>query len=78
MTVLTADGFDAAIIGVGRRCGQEDIVAYDVRKVIDILMETMPEEDAWDYYEFNIVGGWHGNQTPVWVMVGEDPQEHED
>jgi len=28
MSVLTADGFDDAIIGIGRRCGQLDIVAY--------------------------------------------------
>lgn len=78
MAVLTADGFDAAIIGVGRRCGQQDIVAYDVQKVIDILKKEMSEDEAWEYYEFNIVGGWHGDQTPLWVMVGEDPDEHED
>ena len=79
MSVLTADSFDDAIIGIGRRCGQPDIVAYDESKVIDILMkrEGMSYEDAIEWYEFNIVGGWHGDQTPLWVTVGANPLEHE-
>lgn len=78
--MLIADGLDAAIIGVGRRCAQPDIVAYDVKKVISILMsrDDMTEEEAVEFYEFNIAGGWHGDQTPVWVLVGESPYEHED
>ena len=78
--MLIADGLDAAIIGVGRRCAQPDIVAYDVKKVISILMsrDDMTEEEALEFYEFNIAGGWHGDQPPGWVLVGESPYEHED
>ena len=28
--MLKADGFDKAIVGVGRRCGQPDLLVYDV------------------------------------------------
>ena len=27
--ILVADGFEAALLGVGRRCGQPDIAVYD-------------------------------------------------
>jgi hypothetical protein len=48
MEMLTADGLDAAILGVGERCGQPDIVAYDVAKIIEILMDRdgMSYEEA--------------------------------
>ena len=46
--MLRADGFDEAIIGIGNRCGQLDILAYDVNKCIKILMaQGMTEEEAW-------------------------------
>ena len=73
--MFTADGLDAAIIGVGARCGQPDIVAYDVEKVIEILVtrDGMTREEALDFYELNIAGAWVGEQTPLWVRVGSLP-----
>ena len=45
--MLRADGFDEAIIGIGNRCGQLDILAYDVNKCVKILMDQgMTEEEA--------------------------------
>lgn len=75
MEMLTADGLDDAIIGVGARCGQPDIVAYDVEKVIEILVtrDEMTYEEALEFYEFNIAGAWVGEQTPLWVRVGAIP-----
>ena len=63
----TADGFDDAIIGVGQRCGQEDIVVYDQEKCVDILAKDMPREDAIEYFEFNVLGSWVGEDTPIFV-----------
>ena len=79
MEMLTADGLDAAIIGVGARCGQPDIVAYAVEKVLEILVarDGMSYEEALEFYEFNIEGAWVGDQTPLWVRVGVIPQEGE-
>lgn len=76
MEMLIADGLDAAIIGVGARCGQPDIVAYNVEKVLEILVarDGMTYEEALEFYEFNIAGAWVGDQTPLWVRVGEMPQ----
>lgn len=38
---LTIDGFDDAIIGMGERINLGPIVAYDVDKIIEILMNRM-------------------------------------
>ena len=76
MEMLIAGGLDAAIIGVGARCGQPDIVAYNVEKVLEILVarDGMTYEEALEFYELNIAGAWVGDQTPLWVRVGEMPQ----
>tara|TARA_R110000744_G_scaffold151785_1_gene265413 strand:+ start:58 stop:369 length:312 start_codon:yes stop_codon:yes gene_type:complete len=72
-TMLKADGFDEAVLGPARRCGQTDIIAYDVTKIIDILMtrDGMDEEEALEYFEFNILGGWHGEGTPCFIFTDE-------
>lgn len=75
--MLKADGFDEAIIGVGRRCGQETIVVYDADKCREILQKQLGSnvvEDneiaylaADEYFEFNVVGAWMGEDTPIFV-----------
>lgn len=69
---LKADGFDDAIIGIARRCGQPALVAYSVNKCIQILMQDMSEEDACEYFEFNVVGAWVGENTPVFIEDRND------
>ena len=69
--ILTADGLDDAIIGVGTRCGQPPLAVYDATKVLDILVERdgMTYEEAQEYFSFNIEGAWVGEQTPIWMHV---------
>ena len=64
--LLKADGFDEAIIGVVERLGTQAI-CYDTEKVIEILMRDMPEEDAWEYFQYNIAGDWVGEHTPFFL-----------
>jgi len=71
--VLKADGFDKAIIGVGYRCGQPDIIVYDAEKCVKILMDQgMTEEEAIDYFDYNVVGAWVGEETPIFVREIDD------
>ena len=71
--MLKADGFDDAIIGIGSRCGKPDIIVYDVNKCIKILInQNMTEEEARDYFEFNVVGAWVGEETPIFVREIDD------
>ena len=67
--LMTADGFDAAILGYVQRCGQPAIVVYDRERCIDIIMSWgLSEEDAEEHFEFNVVGGWVGERTPAFLV----------
>ena len=67
--MMIADGYDEAIIGVARRCGQPDLVAYDLEKIIEILVKRdgMSYEEAVEYFELNIEGAWMGDNTPCFI-----------
>lgn len=64
---LFADGFDKAIIGIARRSGLA-VVAYSQNKCIHELMEQgMDYDEAQEYFEFNVIGSWMGEHTPVFI-----------
>lgn len=71
--MLYADGFEKAIIGIGKRCSQPDIVAYDTEKILEILQnrDGMTELEAVEYFEFNIAGAWVGEETPIFIEKKE-------
>lgn len=59
------DGFDGAILGHGERCGLS-VVLYDANKCIEILMtDGMTHDEALEYFEFNVLGGYLGPLTPI-------------
>mgnify|MGYP003132833945 CR=1 FL=1 len=62
-TFLKADGFDDAVIGVEESSMK---LIYSVHKCIQILMESMNEEDAQEYFSFNVLGAYVGDKTPIW------------
>ena len=67
--LLIADGLDEAFIGVAHRFGiYEPVAAYDREKCIEILMLTgMDRESAEEHFEYNIIGAWVGEQTPIFI-----------
>ena len=68
--MLLADGYEGAFLGIGRRCGYEYAV-YDEEKCLGILMERdgMSREEAVDFFEYNTVGAWVGDDTPIFVRM---------
>ena len=65
---LDGPAFDAAIIGVLERFGAVPAVCYDYEKVIQVLVDQgMSLDDACEWYQFNILGAWMGDTTPVFV-----------
>lgn len=64
---LLADGFEEALIGIARRTGQPSLAVYDVRKCLKVLgkKHKMSEEEASEFFEFNVVGSWMGENTPI-------------
>jgi hypothetical protein len=69
--LLTADGFDDALIGIGERINLDSVAVYDVDKCIDILMsrDGMSREEAVEFFDFNVKGSWVGEKTPIWVYM---------
>ena len=62
--LLTADDFNAAIIGIDER---NERIVYSVKKCISILMRRgMTDEEAYEYFEFKVEGSYMGEHTPVW------------
>lgn len=65
---LFMDGFDDCIAGVVHRCGQPTIICYDKEKVLEQLMDDgMTDEEAIEYFEYNQIGAWVGEQTPCFI-----------
>jgi hypothetical protein len=59
---------DAAIVGLVSAFGKEPVVCYDREKVIEILMEDgMDEEEAEEFFSFNIEGAYVGEATPMFI-----------
>jgi hypothetical protein len=60
---LKADGFDKAVIGVDLK---EMRLIYSYTKCIEILMKDMSEEEAIEYFDYNVSGSYVGEKTPIW------------
>lgn len=72
--MLFADGFDDALLGVSYRAGGMEVAAYDRTECINILeRQGMTWEEAEEYFEFNVVAAWVGDQTPVFIAIPEAP-----
>ena len=67
--MLKWDGFDSAVIGVGERNNTDSMIVYDYSKMVNVLMtrDGMTYEEAEEYIDFNIVGAWIGDTTPIIV-----------
>lgn len=67
--MLKADGLDNAIIGIATRPGGPDVLAYDVSKIIQILVERdgMTPDEATEFFSFNIESAYMGEGTPTYL-----------
>ena len=67
-TILLADGFDRAFMGVGRIFNGPAIAVYDSSMCITMLRESgMTQEEAEDYFGYNVIGSYVGEKTPMFV-----------
>jgi len=69
---LFADGFDDAYVGWIENRWVEDggpVAVYSRRKCIEVLMrEGMDEEEAAEFFEFNVAGAYVGPNTPLFLV----------
>jgi hypothetical protein len=75
--IMFYDGLDKAIIGTAQRINLGPVVAYDVEKVIEIFMDRdgMTYSEAMEYFEFNTIGGFNGELTPVFIYKIEQEKQ---
>lgn len=66
---LMCDGFDEAIIGMAERINLGPVVACDVEKILQIMVERdgMTYEEAQEFFDYNIIGAWMGEFTPIFI-----------
>lgn len=65
------DGFNDSIIGITEEFGNGSRILYSKEKIIKTLMERdgMTEEESLEYYDFNILGLFAGDQNPVFLTT---------
>ena len=63
---LVAKDFEDALIGYTN--GANLVAVYDYDVCVHILMEdNMTYEQAIEYMEYNVVGGYVGEKTPIFI-----------
>lgn len=64
--IVIADGFDEAVIGIEENTMR---LIYSVTKCLEIIeAEGIPEEEALEYFYFNVHGSYIGEQTPIFCF----------
>jgi hypothetical protein len=63
--ILKANGFDNAVIGIEVNTMR---LIYSSTKIIETLIEKdeMTLEEAIEHYEYNVVGSYVGEKTPIY------------
>ena len=70
--MLLADGYEKAFIGTTISAfSRKQVALYDYDKCIMILMNDneWSEEDALEWFNFNTIGSWVGDDTPIFVNI---------
>ena len=66
-----AEGLDEALIGTAYRIDLGEILVYDYDKCVEIFMDIndWTEEEAIEWGDYNGVGAYIGEGTPVFVKL---------
>lgn len=69
-STLLMDGFDEAFIGWSRRINEPLLAVYSYEGLIKVCTERdgMDYDEAIEYVDYNVIGAWVGEQTPIIVM----------
>lgn len=75
--LLKMDGFDDCAVGICERFGMDCVLAYDRGLVIDKLMtrDGMTRDEAEEFFEYNQIGAWMGEKTPVFLTLFKTNKE---
>jgi len=75
---LYADGFEEAFIGIVYRHALPPVAGYDISKCIEVLMrrDGMTNEEAWDFFGFNTLTAYVGENTPAFINFVDGAVPH--
>lgn len=65
------DGLDSAVIGVIEEFGRDNRILYSKNKILEILSQRdgMTWSEAEEFYDYNILGLYAGEQNPVFLFT---------
>jgi len=62
------DEYDACIVGIGYRFSSGPLAVYSIPMVLKVMEGWgMDEEEAQEYFEYNTIGAWMGDGTPMFI-----------
>jgi hypothetical protein len=82
--ILLADDFEEALIGIAYPFARGPVALYDYDEAIKMLIaradkvddpEWDPYEGAVEYLEFNVLGAWVGDKTPIFAALFPEVSE---
>jgi hypothetical protein len=74
------DGLEDAIVGIVEEFGNGRRILYSKQRILDILQERdlMTYGEAEEYFDYNIIGGYFGDQNPVFLDMMITPVKNGD
>jgi hypothetical protein len=68
---IKLDGLDEAIIGIVEEFGNERRILYSKHKILEILTkrDLMTWSEAEEFYDYNILGLYAGEQNPIFLVT---------
>lgn len=75
---IILDGLDYAIIGITQEFGNGPRILYSKNKILQILQERdgMTHTEAEEFYDYNILGLYAGEQNPIFLDINLMNYDH--
>lgn len=75
---IVLDGLDYAIIGITQEFGNGSRILYSKNKILQILRERdgMTHTEAEEFYDYNILGLYAGEQNPIFLDINLMNYDH--
>jgi hypothetical protein len=66
---IVLDGLDEAVVGIGYSKDLEPRLIYSINNIILTLIgrDGMSENEAREFYDYNIADGYFGNHGPIFL-----------
>ena len=77
---IRLDGLEGAIIGIVEEFGNGRRILYSKRIILSLLQtrDGMTEQEAEEFYDFNILGLYAGEQNAVFLDLSVTPTKKND